>query len=169
MKRTSENQATDLSLYSTIFLYESYEGVTYICLTPHCRLLSITSLYTKSITSVPDTPLQYLDPYMQDPQAEHVFMVDLTKTYCSFHESSIKQWSVIICLLADRQPVLVQELLCWAVFNCSNNSFIMRLHQTSLAPAPWNKKWDAYLLLSTFWLLLLKSCPCSPQKLFMSI
>lgn len=74
----------------------------------------------------------------------------LQKTYCSFHGSSIKQQSVIICLLADRQPVLVQELLCWAVFNCSNNCFIMRFHQTPLAPASWHRKWDAYLLLSTF-------------------
>lgn len=51
-------------------------------------------------------------------------------------------------------------------FNC----FIMGFHQTPQAPAPRHRKWDAqHLLLSTFWLVLLKSCPCSLQKLFTSI
>lgn len=162
IKRTSENQATGSLLIHFSSVKAMRESLTYDWLpTAQCSAYRALPLY---LTPLPSILIPICGIHKQD-----TFSWILQKTYCSFHGSSIKQQSAIICLLADRQPMLVQELLCWAVFNCSNNCFIMRFHQTPLAPASRHRKWNAYLLLSTFWLLLLKSHPCSPQKLFMSI
>ena len=114
---------------------------------------------------------QYLDPLYTGSTSRTHFHGGFYQNIFQFHGSSVKQQSAIICLLADRRPWWFRSALLSCVqlltaFNC----FVMRFHQTPLAAAPWHRKWHAqHLPLSTFWLLLLKSCPCSLQKLFTSI
>lgn len=128
--RKNVNQKDYFSFPFFFFFKASHSPV--VCSLPF-RMTAIWEIQTKCfynnlISSIICIPVRDSHPhnslmlYMQDPQIEHIFMVDFAKMYFGFvNIPKYNRMQLSVCW-RTRKSTLVQELFYWAVFNFSKRS-----------------------------------------------